>query len=209
MSIQEYWAQVDQIEQLNPDEVLLPSLRSGLSRVNEAYLKAALQRMPDPPVEEEYEVPVDLETPADEPLQALWKIRTRLFGEMNKASNAFHECTTDDARAENSRRVLVIWSKILEAKSNISYYIAHKTLPDPEDGSDQLPDQPLALSKKLASLRARISQKKEQLRTIAALDEGTHGKQAKIDAAEQDLKKLKHLAGLAEQKIKAYEQDQG
>jgi len=210
MTPKEYWEKVDLIESRNPHEILLSTIKTGHSAVNEVYLGAALKRlrsMPapqaDPEPEEEIEVP---EEQADETLRGLWRERTSLFGEMNKLSNKFHDCKTDDQRAKNSKHILHIWQQILAVKANMAYYKAHKSLPEPISDEDELPENPVALSKKLNSIRARISQKKQVLREIAALDEHTEGKAAKIQQGEDDLKRLKHLAGLAEQKLKAHEQ---
>ena len=208
MSASEYWDQVELIELGNPKELLLPSLRNGFTRVNQAYLAAALKRLPDPDEISNIsdEISDIMEMDPDDTLRELWRKRTLLFGEMNKLSNLFHECTTDQQRASNSLKVMAIWSKIQDVKAEIEYYKANGEALISADDADQLPDNPVALSKKLNSLRARISQKKQQLVTIAGLDEGTDGKQSKIDAAEEDLKRLKHLAGLAEQKLKTHEQ---
>jgi len=207
MTSAKYWEDVALIEERNPGEVLLPSLQRGHTRVNEAYLAAALKRLPaEAPVEDE---PDEEETPGrpiDDTLRALWSQRTALFGEMNKASNKFHECKTDDQRAENSRRVLGIWSEILKKKAEISHYEEHGQLPVGADAADDLPDNPVLLGKKLNSLRSMISQRKKLIVDLAGLDESTEEKQAKIDAAEDELKRLRYLAGIADQKLKQYEQ---
>lgn len=209
MTTTQYLADVALIERYNPGEVLLPTLRAGHSRANEMYLRAALKRVPDPAMG----APDDPEEPdwkgqtpyADETLRALWRERTRLFGEMNRQSNRFHDCKTDEQRAENSRLVLGWWADILSAKAKIAYYEQHGELPPVAEEGDELPDNPVALSKKVASLRARISQTKKKLTDLAGLDPGTPGLQSKIDAAENDLKQLRFQAGKAEEKLKGYE----
>lgn len=209
MTAQEYTAALRRIEEGNPQEPLLPALRRGHSRANEMYLKAALKRVgiggsvssgQSKKREEEG-------TKADETLRGLWRERTRLFGEMNKQSNLFHTCKTDAERAENSARVLGWWNDILAVKEKIAYYEQHGELPKPVQGdAEELPDNAALLAKKVNSLRARISQKKKQLQELAGLDPGTPGLQSKIESAEADLKGLKHLEGLAAQKLKGYEQ---
>lgn len=142
----------------------------------------------------------------DDTLRALWRERTRLFGEMNKQSNLFHSCSTDADRAANSDRVLAWWNDILAVKAKIAHYEQHGELPPVEQEGEELPDNPVALSKKLASLRARISQVKKKLLDLASLDPSTGGKQSKIDAAENDLKRLRFQEGKAVEKLKTYEQ---
>lgn len=206
MTPAQYTASLALIESRNPGEVLLGTLRAGYSRVNEIYMRSALKRLPEEPEETE-EPDWKAETPyADETLRGLWRERTRLFGEMNRQSNRFHECKTDEQRAENSKRVLAWWSDILAAKAKIAYYEQHGELPPVTEEGEELPDNPVALSKKLASLRARVSQAKKKLIDLAGLDEGTPGKQSKINAAEDDLKQLRYMVGKAEVKLKGYEQ---
>jgi hypothetical protein len=199
MSAKEYQSLLALIEQRNAVEPLLPVLRRGHNPANEMYIRFAEKRLPAPELER---APQE----ADETLQNLWRDRTRLFGEMNKQSNVFHSCRTDAERAENSRKVLAWWSDILAVKAKISHYEQHGEVPNEVDDGDELPDNAVALAKKLNSLRARISQTKARLRDLAGLDAGTPGKQAKIDLAEHDLKTLTHLSGLAQEKLKSYEQ---
>lgn len=211
MTQDKYWENVALVQQKAPNSVLLPTLKAGYSKVNIIYLNSilkkitALPKAAPPPPEDEYTVTLTWGADADETLRGLWAQRTQLFGEMNKLSNHFHDCKTDDQRLANSKAIMRIWAKIEDAKTNIRHYEQHKCLPEPVDEIDTLPDNPVQLSKRLASLRSRISQKKQQIVAIAALDEGTDGKQAKIDNAEQELKHLRYLCGLAEQKLKSYE----
>lgn len=197
MSSCEYWELVDRIMVENPEEPLLASLTERHTKVAEVYLALALKRLEQKP-----EVSAPEEVIPDETLRELWRQRTALFGEMNKLSNRFHECKSDGQRADNSRAVLAIWDRILAVKAKIEYYQQHGSLP--EEIGEQLPDNPVALGKKVASLRARISQKKAALLSLAALDPGTPGKDDKIAAGEQDLKDLRHLLGLAVNKLQPY-----
>lgn len=205
MTREQYIESVALIERHNPGEVLLGTLRSGHSRVNEIYLRAALKRLP---AEEDMPEPDwKGQTPyADETLRGLWRERTRLFGEMNRQSNRFHECKTDEQRAANSRLVLAWWNDILAVKSKIAYYEQHGELPPVAEEGEELPDNAALLAKKLASLRARASQVKKKLLDLAGLDEGTPGKQAQINDAEEDLKRLGFMIGKASVKLKGYEQ---
>lgn len=203
MTTNEYWEAVDDIEIKNPGEPLLATLQEGPSAINEIYLKAAKTRLP-----EEIEEPEPGEPQydgSDETLRKLWGQRTQLFGKMNKQSNVFHECKTKEERSRNSKAILVIWGEIQRVKADISHYEREGALPEVVDPSDSLPENPVELSRKLNSIRARISQKKKQITEIAGLDAGAPGKQEKIDAAEGDLKQLKYLAGLAAEKLKTFE----
>lgn len=202
MTPQEYSAHLLRIERDNPTEPLLPALRAGWSRANEMYLRAALRRMAT--VAEKTAEPA-IARPADDKLRALWSERTRLFGEMNRLSNHFHDCKNDAERADNSAAILHKWQDILSVKTKIAHYEEHGELPpEPEEG-DELPENPVLLLKKLNSFRAGISQTKAKLESAAGLDDNTPGKAANIEKLEAKLKRLKHLGGLAEVKLKGYE----
>lgn len=204
---QTYWDKVALVERLNPAEILLKSIKKEHTIVTEAFLAAAWARIPDcgvvsPDLGEETDH-VETETLADDTTRELWRRRSELFGQMNKLSNTFHGAKTDEERARISKAILAIWDRICEVKATLATYQSTGELPTYAD-SDELPDNPVALSKKLNSIRAQISQRKKQLVSLAGLDEGTMDKQLKIDAAEESLKRLKLMAGLAEQKLATY-----
>lgn len=226
MTEQEYSQHLQRIERDNSTEVLLPTLRRGWSRANAMYMRAALKRLnptPSPSPERrgaatntvEQRSTLYVSPPfgggvgggvADATLRALWAERTRLFGEMNKMSNHFHNCRTDAERATNSAAILHKWQEILAVKGKIAHYEEHGELPAAElEENDELPENPVLLSKKLNSLRAGISQTKSKLEAAAGLDDATPGKAANIEKLEAKLKRLRHLAGMAEVKLKAAE----
>lgn len=207
MTTQEYSQHLRCIERDNPREVLLSALRSGHTRANVMYMRAALKRVPTvEEIEQEAEAyPPELRRAADDTLKAMWAERTRLFGEMNKMSNFFHDCKTDEERAANSAAILRKWQEILVVKGKIRHYEEHGEMPPEQEEEDILPDNPVLLSKKLMSFRAGISQTKAKLEAAAGLDDATPGKRANIEKLEAKLKRLKHLSGLAEVKLKGYE----
>lgn len=206
MTRKEYEQAVALVERRNPGETLLNTLRAGYRPVNEIYLRAALRRLPPVAVKiEENRLP---EIPhqrdqrfADQKLRDLWAERTRLFGEMNKRSNHFHECKSDDERAANSREIRRIWSRILDVKDRIAHYEAHGELPAPvSEERFPLPDDPVALVKKMNSIRAQISQVKKRLDDLGALPQDNPDR-SKIGDAEARLAELKLYLGHAEKAI--------
>lgn len=197
MSPSDYVEALARIETGNPTEPLLPALRRGWSRVNAIYMAAALKRLPAPePVWQD-------QTPfADENLRGLWAERTRLFGEMNRRSNQFHDCKSDEDRAANSREIRRIWGLILAVKERIEHYEAHGELPEePSEERFPLPDEPVALMKKLNSIRAQISQGQRRLDDLGALPDG-HPEREKIADVEGRLAELKLYRGHAENAVK-------
>lgn len=206
MSAQQYQEAVERIEKRNPDEILLPTLRSGYCRINEVYLRAAMRRLSTVSMEK---IPHPREQKyADANLRDLWRERTELFGQMNKLSNHFHDCKSDDERAANSRSIRVIWGKILEVKDRIEYYEQHGELPAPADEERfPIPDDLVEIVKKQLSLRAQISQRKRQLDGLAGLHE-SDPERAKIADIEAKLAELKlylgHLGKAIEQRARVY-----
>lgn len=200
MTRQEYEQAVALVERRNPGDPLLSTLRAGYRPVNEVYLRAALRRLPN--LRDNVEIPHPRnQRYADQTLKAMWAERTRLFGEMNKRSNHFHECKSDDERAANSREIRAIWSRILDVKERIEYYEAHGELPVAESEERfPLPEEPVALVKKMNSIRAQISQVKKRLDDLGALPQD-HPDRSKIGDAEARLAELKLYAGHAEKAI--------
>jgi len=207
-----YKANLAKVEAANPKEPLLAALRKGVSTINIRYMTVALSRLPTVLEDELVEInhapepkdEVAIEPPS-ETLRDLWAERTRLFGLMNKQSNKFHECTSDKERAENSQIVMRWWRDICAIKAKIAYYEQHGEVPEEVSAESTLSHNPALLSKQTLSLRARISQAKQKLRELAGLDPSTPGKSGKIANYESKLRDMKHLLGIAEQKIKDYE----
>jgi hypothetical protein len=222
MNERKYNAHLAELEVNNPGEPLLQALRGGYSKINVLYMGIALKRMPTVLELEEDEryvtgygqkpvtgviVPVKYkDKQPDEILRALWAERGRLFGQMNRQSNEFHKCKTDDDRADNSAKVLSWWKDILRVKGNILHYEEYGELPKATQPGDELSDNAVSLGKQLASIRAKISQTKAKITELAGLDPNTPGKEGKIQEYEQKLRELIHNRGLAEQKLKSYEQ---
>lgn len=216
MNEQQYKAYLADIEANNPGEPLLSTMQRGWSKINALYMGVALKRMPtvmeDEEEAQEEAIPVLIGTKnvqngkPDDVLKGLWSERTRLFGQMNKQSNEFHKCRTDADRAENSAKVMGWWKDILRVKGNILHYEEYGELPKSKEAADDLSDNAVALGKQLASIRAKISQTKSKITDLAGLDPNTPGREAKIQDYEAKLREFNHLKGLAEQKLKSYEQ---
>lgn len=204
---------LERIESQNPAEPLLDDLRSGFNRVNLMWMRAAVRRL----AEKMLEKPEPMEDPAaeetddeglpagemDGTLKAMLGEKSRAFSELNRASNRFHDCKTDDDRARVSDDILAIWTKILLLKSKIQHYRLHGELPEDSIERFPLPDNPLDLTKKLSSIRARITQTKEKLEALAALETG-HPDRSKIADFEEKLKELRLYKAHAENKLKNF-----
>ena len=187
---------VKKIESGNPDEPLLPVLRTGFSDVNAIYLKHALNRLPDTkPV-----ITSDLPQNIDPILRELWAERGGLFRKMAVQSNKFHECQTDQERKTNSNEILRIWDEIQVVKSRIEYFEEHGQLPADVDDFE-LPDEPVDLLRKLNSIRTMISQVHSKIKKLAQLPNDHPEKARKIAASEKKLAELKLHRGYAQTKL--------
>lgn len=216
MSYEEYKAAVARVESKNPKDPLLAVLKSGFSKINVVYLRAALKRITESHFEAEVQVttgteyhvtlsPPKNEKKADQTLLGLWKERTHLFGDMNKLSNAFHNCVSDADRKVNSQKIRAVWEQIGAVKERIAYYEEFGKLPPAAQEKEKfpLPDDPVALMKKLASIRAQVSQTQALLRELADLPESHPDRETRIKEAEAKRTHLILYRGHAEEKIKS------
>ncbi|MBL7780697.1 MAG: hypothetical protein JNM22_05720 [Saprospiraceae bacterium] len=174
--------------------------------MNVIYLTAALKRLPAE-VEAAAPAPARQDTVpsknADETLKALWAERTRLFGEMNRMSNHFHDCTTDADRAANSDAIGKKWEEIVAVKERIRQYeTTGEVASVATDEKFPLPEYPIELMKKIASIRAMISQAKKTLREAAELPDEHPERQKRIQEGEERLTYLNLYKGHAEQKAR-------
>ncbi len=205
MTREAYMDALGRIERDNPREVLLPTLRSGFTRLNVIYMKSALGRLTVPAQSVAARVvaaPME-EASADEVLKSLYKQQQVLRGEKAKLSNDFHNCTTTDQRREVSQRVLGKDAAIRANEGKIAHYKAHNAMPsEDEDDEFYLPDDPIALMKKANSIASQISQTKKKLDELGALGPNDPAR-GEIGKYEGKLDRLKLYKGYAEQKIKA------
>lgn len=201
MTQEEYQNKLDNIERDNPGEVLLPLLRQGYSAVNVAYMRRAWARRRDDsePVRRASVAEVSTTDPV---LTDLYREKTRLFGLMNQQSNKFHQCKTDADRALNSKAVLSIWEDIQAVKARISFYLENGELPAEQE--QPIPADPIQLVKFTQAVRVKISQRKNNIRSLASMDPSTPGRDSKIKAQQDALSKMQHLLGICILKMEGY-----
>lgn len=197
----EYEDALERIEQENPCEVLLGVLRTGWSPVNVIYMKSALKRLESAPKKD---VPAD-EIPADEGfLKGKYRRQQTLRGERNKLSNSFHTCTTDAQRAAVSAKIIEIETEIRRNEVEIRRFELDGETPFNTDSELESPTDPVVLLKKIASLRAMISQTKKRLEYLASLNASNPEKSA-IPNVEKRLADLKNQLKTAENAINAHQ----
>lgn len=200
MTDKEYRRHLAAIEKSNPDEPLLRTLQQGFSRVNLIYMRAALKRLP--PAADTVEPSADDMPGENMPpvVRELWAHKGRLFRERARWSNKFHDAKNDQERKAISDAILRIWNQIQDIERKIGLYEQTGSLPGEEERFP-LPDDPVLLVRKTASIRSLISIQQAKLRDLAKLPESDPTKPAKIEEANAKLAELKLYRSYAERKI--------
>lgn len=205
MTKQEYNEYLRRIREANPEEPLLGKLRTGYSAINVIFMKSAMKRLPK--VQEEKKEGRDEEEEIDSAnnpvLKELWARKGQLFRQRAKWSNQFHECKTDAERRAVSDGIMKVWEDIQDIERKIAFVQRSGSLPEGEERFP-LPDDPIALMKKLNSIRAQISQRQQKLRELAQLPNDDPSKAVKITQTEAELAELKLYRGHAEEKAGIY-----
>lgn len=195
MSKQDYLAGVELLAMRKPDHLLLAIVRSGHTRLNELYLERALKDVMTPAKSNEEEIPG-----ADPVLVNLLKEKRTLYANRAKLSNSFHDCTSDESRANVSSSIQRIQRAIEAKNAELNYYQQHGKLPEGNQVDIDVPDDPIALMNRLLSVRSSISYNQRRIRILAALAED-NPERKKIPGLEANLKELKRKKGLYESRI--------
>ena len=193
MTQREYEIGLARVESENPREILLPELRQGFSAARCLYLRAALRRLPAvelsdfSPIDEKSDIEETDAMPetSDEGFRHLWRERGRIYVQMRKTRNEYHDCKSDSERRSVNARLQTMWAEFEAVKRKIAHFEAHGEH-EPEASAERfpLPSDPFALSKKLDSLRSLISQEEKKLRELAALPKDHPQKAEKIQKSE-------------------------
>jgi hypothetical protein len=194
MSKQDYLAGVEFLAMRKPYHPLLAIIRSGHTRLNELYLERALKDVATPKPDEEG-IPG-----ADPVLVNLLKEKRILYASRAKLSNSFHDCSSDESRANVSSSIQRIQRAIEAKNAQINYYQQHGKLPEGNQVDIDIPDDPIALMNRLLSVRSSISYNQRRIRILAALAED-NPERKKIPTLEANLKELKRKKALYESRI--------
>jgi len=178
---QDYIASLQWIELKAPSHPLLPALRSGHTRMYELYMQQVLKTIPTP------SAPAS-RSENNPQLAILYKEKKTLYGSRAKLSNQFHACNTNAERTRVSIDIQLIQDQIERVRRRINHYEQHGELPKDENG-EEIQKTGVELMKQLNSVRARISQCKRQIESIAGLP-ADHEDRDKIAHYEKRLKEL-------------------
>jgi len=206
MTAAEYTAKLDQLEELDPANLLLKKLRQGTSVVNDLLLAQALAKAKTAERTEAKDAEVDETTDPvnDKRLRAMRTELRQLFSDRAKLSNRFHECQTNEERSHNSEDIQVVQRNIERVMLRIRDYKLHGIIPEgplkyyiPKDG--------LELSKKLNSVRSNISIKKKKFNQLLATitPESSNAEKRKVESEQRKLEDLKMQLTNIEKAIEA------
>lgn len=194
MSREDYLAGVELLALRKPDHPLLSVVRTGHNRLNELYLERALKDVITPKADET-EIPG-----ADPVLVNLLKEKRTLYATRAKLSNSFHDCSSDESRANVSSSIQRIQRAIEAKNAQLNYYQQHGKLPEGNQVDIDVPDDPIALMNRLLSVRSSISYNQRRIRILAALTQD-NPERKKIPTLESNLKELKRKKALYESRI--------
>jgi hypothetical protein len=176
--------------------VLYPTLSQGYSAINVVYLKGVLAQLK---AVEQRAATIETDAPDNMQDEPRWKALTRdiadCYNQLRKLHNQYHTCKTQQEYADVANRMKAAWESAQKAiQSRKAYQIGGE---DALQADGELPTDPVALLRKLNSLRARRSQLRKVLEGL--LHSG--GDQKEKGKSEVKLKEVENLIGLAEQKM--------
>ena len=204
MTDQAYQTELTRIKAALPNYPGLATMEAGNTPLGRSLMRQALRLLGNA------QKPADQADPApdaraiehtDERYRWLHKEKASLYVQMRKERNRYHDCKTDKERAAVNATIQRMWQDFLVLKRKMEYFevTGHH---EPEIGEEKypLPDDPVALLKKLNSIRATISAEKKKLRDLAIAPDSTE-KTEKIKAAEARLADLDLYKAHAERVI--------
>lgn len=161
------------LKRKNPGHSILPVIEEmGVCALSLMYIDIALQE--DPVV-----------ISPEEEIKVYYKQNDKLYSQRAVHSNKFHDCTSDNERAELSIAIGSIQAEIIRVRQIIDAYKETGVLPKNTKKLNMVMDG-RRKEKKLLSVRSSISYFKGQLRKATDPD--------KIKEYEHELERLKSLA---------------
>lgn len=163
MTAKEYFDNLTWLEQVRPGYVLLPVIREGYTPVNILYLEHALKELatePDAPVTAHEKV---IKGNDPERVKSLHVQKRQLYGERHKLSNSFHDCTTDNERAEVSDQIGRIQDQIEQVQKLLRIWQEKGTLPQEENEDPTEAD----LLRQINRINQSITYYQQRIRVLA------------------------------------------
>ena len=197
-----YRDKISQIESVIPDHPLLPTLKSGESVINNLYADEISKTLPKKKELQVLLAPI-LAASVPQPKQAkelivngLLAQKYALKGQLNQASNKFHDCKTDEQRKQVSITVNNLFSQLQTTLNQIERYDLYGELPLPEKTEEKedffyIPEDAHERRKVMLSCRASISMLKKEIETYSfeVRNNKNHPSFAKWQNSEERLKR--------------------
>lgn len=174
-----YYEGVTLVEEIAPDEVLLPNLKTGISFMNRRYLEKVLDKIfknfPENSIKNEVNArpshasPTEIQEKKELTHQDYHRIAedelAKAYVERRKLSNQFHKCNSDEERANVSRQIKAKIAEIGELKSRIAVFKETGIMPAKPSASDEfaMPADDADLLKAIQNFRSKVSSQKRLL----------------------------------------------
>jgi hypothetical protein len=196
MTQEQYKQGFETVSLQNPSEPLLPTLQKGYSRVNALYLQAALNRLDEAPPQIEVEEEESDDRENDPRWNELTSHIRAAYNEVRRIHNLYFACQNQADYIRTATQMRNAWEAVQKSKAARNAYEVGGTT---EDG-EEIPDNPVQLSKMLNSLRVKRKQHQDKI-----IELGIAGETEKLKAKESSLAKLKNTLATVEEKLKQYE----
>lgn len=189
MTETEYWIEVRDVKKAYPNSDIIPVLERGHNLLAEKLLQRLKATNACDDQSESAESPVKSQ---GKPAPGASEHIARLLGERAKLSNQFHDCSTDEERKELSQKIRVIDNDIRKIKTGTFREVEQKP---------SMPEGPVALMRKLNSVRAMISQNKRKIKALKRKPEGAE-RNLRIQECTGRIEELEHEKQILSNAIK-------
>lgn len=168
MSLDQYYAILEVLRRLIPENALLPRLLSGYTSTNARYVARLMAENVAPARTRSTRLVTQPST--DEPTTPEWaamaKRKSNLYQQRAKLSNRFHDFPNDvTACADISREIRFLQIKIRRVHQEMGYYRVHGKMPEIEAEQEravyteaELMKQRQAVNSQMTRLRANLKQ---------------------------------------------------
>jgi hypothetical protein len=200
MTQSEFYAALQDLHRRAPNEMLLPTIEeAGYSKVGIIYLNAALERLPEEVHEDDLPEEQDEPERDDEKWNELTRSIRMCYNEVRRVHNLYHECQSEEDYKTNAIRMRSAWEATLHAiNARKAYEQGGYSIEDTEE----LPENPVALSLMLSSLRVKRTQHQKKITELA-----TKGDKDGLQKKEASLLNIKNKIGIVEQRLAQLKQD--
>lgn len=191
MTHSDYNAGLELLKAKKPDHPLLKVLEKGMSTLNSLYLTQALK---------DIDMVITQDAPGGLEVKNLFRKKTHLVGQRAILSNSFHNCKSDQERADVSEEIQLIQHQIVGINQKLRQYEETGEIPSTSK-LDNLPEDLYQLFRMKENARKNIPRLEQAIEELYQLPESPKNAQ-RIQEKEEKLKELKLLKTHVEKLIK-------